>query len=111
MKLSQKEFDRLRRTLEAQQLLDEYGAPILYGVERAIFEQQKYKRLLAVARKVQSPTARRQRQLWMRQLECARQAQARFQKLRDDIRSNRVNFLESLADSAPQTFPPMQKQY
>jgi hypothetical protein len=100
MKLSQKEFDRLRRDIEAEELLNEYGTPILYGVERAVFEQQKYKRLIAVARRYQIPSARKQQRQWMKQLECARKAEARFQKLRTDIRSNRPDFLRSLANSA-----------
>ncbi|MGZ4962207.1 MAG: hypothetical protein ACXWIU_16035 [Limisphaerales bacterium] len=103
MKLSQREFDRLRRKIEDQEFIDEYGVPIPYGVERAIFEQQKYKRLIAVARQTQTPPARKQRQLWLRQLECARRAQTRFQKLRENIRAGCPDFLQSLADSASQS--------
>ena len=99
MKLSEKEFERLRRNIEGQELLNEYGIPIAYGVERAIFEQEKFKRLIAVAHQAHTRSARKQLRQWVRQLECARRAQLRFQKLRDAIRANRPDFLSALAES------------
>jgi hypothetical protein len=107
MKFSQRELERLRQDIEPQELINENGAPILYGVERAIFEQQKFKRLIAIARKIKTRTAREQRRQWMRQLECARAAQARFQKLRDDIRAGRPDFLKCLGDSEKQDAAPL----
>lgn len=100
MKLSQREFDRLRWNVEGQELVDENETPIHYGVEHAIFEQHKLERLIAAARKIHTPTVRIQRQQWLRQLKCARQDQLRFQKLRDDIRTGRPDFLKSLAERA-----------
>ena len=93
--MTRKEFEKLRISIENEKFLGDCSDPISYGVERAVFEKEKFKRLIAAAKKVNMQTARTKLEQWKRQLERANQSQVRFEKLRDEIRSMRPDFLQA----------------
>lgn len=58
-----------------------------YGIERAVFEQKKFRKLIDLARQVDFKTGRTKCAIWERQLEKAIKSQARFEKMRDEMRA------------------------
>jgi hypothetical protein len=91
--MTRKEFEKIRLSIEHEQFQGDSADPLSYGVERAIFEKAKFKRLIAAARQVRMQTARTKLEQWKRQLERANQSQARFEKLRDEIKEMKPEFL------------------
>lgn len=91
--MTRKEFEKLRLSIESEKFVGECSDPITYGIERAAFERQKFKRLIAAAKQVNMQTARTKMEQWKRQLERASQSQARFEKIRDEIRALRPSFV------------------
>jgi hypothetical protein len=91
--MTRKEFERIRIEIESEKFNGDTSDPIVYGIERAAFEREKFKRLIAAARKVPMQTARTKMEQWKRQLERATQSQQRFQKIRDEIQKVRPNFV------------------
>jgi hypothetical protein len=85
--MTRKEFEKLRLAIEAEKFREDCVDPMSYGAQRAAFEQEKFKRLIAAARQVDMQTTRAKLEQWKRQLERASQSQLRFQKLRDELRS------------------------
>jgi capsule polysaccharide modification protein KpsS len=90
--MTRKEFERIRIEIEGEKFSGDCSDPIAYGIERAAFEREKFKRLIAAARQVPMQTARAKLAQWKRQLERATQSQERFQKIRDEIKNVRPNF-------------------
>ncbi len=91
--MTRKEFERIRLEIESEKFIGDCSDPINYGIQRAAFECDKFKRLIAVARKVPMQTARAKMEQWKRQLERATQSQERFQKIHDEIQHVRPNFV------------------
>ncbi|HWD20055.1 MAG TPA: hypothetical protein VHB20_12330 [Verrucomicrobiae bacterium] len=83
--MTRKEFEKVRLALEGEKFQDDFTDPIHYGIQRAAFEKEKFKRLIAAARQVNMQTARTKMEQWKRQLEKATQSQERFERLRDEI--------------------------
>lgn len=90
--MTRKEFERIRIEIESEKFQGNCTDPIVYGIERASFERQKFKRLIAAARQVPMQTARTKMEQWKRQLERATESQQRFQKIRDEIEKVRPPF-------------------
>ena len=90
--MTRKEFERIRIAIESEKITGDCTDPIAYGIQRAEFERDKFKRLIAAARQVPMQTARAKLEQWKRQLERATQSQQRFQKIRDEITTVRPNF-------------------
>jgi hypothetical protein len=90
--MTRKEFERIRIEIESEKFHGDCTDPIEYGIERASFERQKFKRLIAAARQVPMQTARTKMEQWKRQLERATESQQRFQKIRDEIKKVRPAF-------------------
>jgi len=91
--MTRKEFERIRIAIESERFSGDCTDPIDYGIQRAAFEREKFKKLIAAARQVPMQTARTKMEQWKRQLERATQSQDRFQKIRDEIIKVRPNFV------------------
>lgn len=91
--MTRKEFERIRIEIESEKFNGDCSDPIVYGIQRAAFEREKFKRLIAAARKVPMQTARTKMEQWKRQLERATQSQQRFEKIRAEIQTVRPNFV------------------
>jgi len=83
--MTRKEFERIRIEIESEKFHGDCTDPIVFGIQRAGFEREKFKRLIAAARQVPMQTARTKLEQWKRQLERATESQQRFQKIRDEI--------------------------
>lgn len=90
--MTRKEFERIRIEIESEKFRGDCTDPIAYGIERAAFEKEKFKRLIAAARQVPMQTARTKMEQWKRQLERATESQERFQKIKDEIAKVRPPF-------------------
>ena len=90
--MTRKEFEKIRIEIESEKFHGDCTDPIVYGIERAGFEREKFKRLIAAARQVPMQTARTKMEQWKRQLERATESQQRFQKIRDEIEKVRPPF-------------------
>lgn len=90
--MTRKEFERIRIEIESEKFCGDCTDPIVYGIQRAAFEKEKFKRLIAAARQVPMQTARTKLEQWKRQLERATESQERFQKIRDEIQKVRPPF-------------------
>lgn len=90
--MTRKEFERIRIEIESEKFRGDCTDPIVYGIQRAAFEREKFKRLIAAARQVPMQTARTKMEQWKRQLERATESQERFQKIRDEIDKVRPAF-------------------
>ena len=104
--MTRKEFERIRIEIESERFNGDCSDPIAYGIQRAAFEREKFKRLIAAARKVPMQTARTKMEQWKRQLERATQSQQRFEKIRAEIQTVRPNFFVTHAsetEAAPAT--------
>jgi hypothetical protein len=88
--MTRKEFEKLRLSIESEKFNEDHADPMTYGVQRAAFEKEKFKRLIAAARQVPMQTARTKLEQWKRQLERASRSQSRFEKLREEMRSTRM---------------------
>ena len=55
--MTRKEFEKFRMSIEDQDFSGNYSDPIEYGIQRAAFEQKKFQKLIAAARKVNMRTA------------------------------------------------------
>jgi hypothetical protein len=104
--MTRKEFERVRIGIESEKFSGDCSDPIAYGIQRAEFERQKFKRLIAAARQVPMQTARTKMEQWKRQLERATQSQERFQKIRDEIREVRPNFIVTAPKASEGTTAP-----
>jgi|GEM_PF-1759816 len=86
-----KEFEKLRLSIERVKFVGDSSNPITYGIERAVFEKEKFKKLIAAAKPMEMKMARTKLELWKRQLERANQSHARFKKIQDEIRAMRID--------------------
>lgn len=93
--MTRKEFERIRLEIEGEKFIGDCSDPIDYGIQRAAFERDKFKRLIAAARQVPMQTARTKMEQWKRQLERATLSQHRFEKIRAEIQTIRPNFYVS----------------
>jgi hypothetical protein len=84
------EFERTRKAIEGESFSGSSVNPIAYGIERAAFEREKFKRLIAAAKPVQMKTVRQKLERWTRQLDRANETHARFKKMREELRKKRL---------------------
>jgi hypothetical protein len=83
--MTRKQFEKFRLTVEKEQFRGDCLDPISYGIQRALFEKRKFKRLIAAAAKVTGQTVQTKRQQWARQLQRAIMSQERFERLRREL--------------------------
>jgi hypothetical protein len=88
-KMTLKEFRELELAIRGERF-ESSSETLTYGVERAIFEQQKLKKLIAAAEQVDAKTVRTKLASWQRQLQKAIQSQARFEKMREEMRQGKI---------------------
>lgn len=89
MSMTRKEFEKIRLAIESEKFQDDCTDPVTYGIQRATFERKKFERLIEAAKQVNMQTARTKLEQWKRQLQRADQTRARFERIRDEIRSPR----------------------
>src|SRR5687767_9946070 len=84
------EFAKLRRAIEAEELRIDDSDPINYGLQRAIFETERLKKLIAAAEQFDMQSTRRKAAQWRRRLAKSLDAQQRFEtlKLEADAKKN-----------------------
>lgn len=78
------EFAKLRRAIEAEELRIDDSDPINYGLQRALFETEKLRKLIAAAEKFDMQSTRRKAAQWQRRLAKAEEAQRRFEQLKQE---------------------------
>jgi len=88
--MTRKEFEKFRIAVEHQNFHGESLEPLNYGMQRALFDCEKYKRLIAAAAEVKFNvrTAKSKATQWKRQLERANQTYERLRKLKQEMDSN-----------------------
>ena len=84
------EFARLRRAIEAEELRIDDSDPINYGLQRAIFETERLRRLIEAAEKFDMQSTRRKAAQWRRRLAKAEEAQKRFEQLKQEAQAKRA---------------------
>ena len=89
MNMTLKEFRELELAIRNERF-ESSSETLTYGVERAAFEQQKLKRLIAAGEQVDAKTVRTKLASWQRQLQRAIHSQARFEKMREEMHANRA---------------------
>ncbi len=82
--MTYKEFKRSVFVIFSETYGGEDVSPIEYGIQRAIFEEKKLLRLIALADHTDLSTARRKMAGWRRQLERVRQIRLRLELRRID---------------------------
>jgi hypothetical protein len=85
--MTRKEFEKQRIAIQSEIFKEDCSDPFTYGIRRAEFEQNKFRRLIATARRTNVQTARAKLAQWKRQLERAMRRQAHLEKIRDEIRA------------------------
>lgn len=93
--MTRKEFEKLRMSIEGERFLGDCSDPISYGIERAAFEKEKFRKLIEAAKQVNMQTARTKLEQWKRQLERASKSQIRFEKIRDEVGALRSGHLSA----------------
>jgi len=89
--MTRKEFEKFRMSIEEQDFFGNYTDPIEYGIQRAAFEQKKFQKLIAAARKVNMRTTRAKAEQWQRQLERAEHSYERFKELQREIDAAKIH--------------------
>jgi|ERR1043166_1153982 hypothetical protein len=79
--MTRKEFEQIRKTIEAEEFHSEGMDPFVFGIERARFDQCRYERLIEAAKNVESKTVRADVAKWKRQVLRAKASRERFQRL------------------------------
>ena len=74
-----KEFRQRVLAISRDEFIATHSRPLEHGIERAHFEEEKLKRLIAVARQAKFVTARRRLEAWQRQLEKVRSVRERLE--------------------------------
>jgi len=89
--MTRKEFEKLRQSIEEENIPGKYANPIDYGIQRAAFEKRKFQKLISVARKVDFKTTRAKAKQWKRQLVRAEQSYELFKGLRKEIEAAKLH--------------------
>jgi hypothetical protein len=82
------QFEQSRLAIEQETFEGGSCDPITYAFDRNAFLCEKFRRLIALAKKTPGETASNRLKLWTRQLERAVAAKDRFEKHRVEIKSN-----------------------
>lgn len=85
-----KEFDKIRIEIQRERYVGTCSDPITFGIRRAIFDQVRFKRLIAEAGKVSNPTKSLQLRMaqWQRQFDRAICTQHRLEQTRETAERN-----------------------
>jgi hypothetical protein len=83
--MTRKEFEKVRLAIEGEKFQNNFSDPVSYGIERAAFDCEKFKKLIAAAQEVNMQTTRAKMEQWKRQLQRATVSQQRFERLREEI--------------------------
>lgn len=81
-----KEFHKLALKIQSEEFKSSSDG-FTYGLERAVFDQEKFKKLIELAREVDCKTGQTRLALWERQLERAIKRQARFEEMLNNMRA------------------------
>lgn len=81
--MNHQEFEKKRKEIESEKLAAGDMDPIAFGIRRAVFDQEKFSRLIQLSKKSKMKTAQTKAQQWRRQLEKSHESQRRFERLRE----------------------------
>ena len=79
------QFKRQVTGILQEKFVSQEFSPLKYGIERAVFEERKLKRLISAAEQADCLTAQRRKQAWLRQLEKTGQNRSRLEKMQQEI--------------------------
>ena len=83
--MTYKDFKKKIREVSAEVYKPTSFHPLQHGIQRATFEEQKLKRLIAIGRRASFETARNRVAAWERQLVRVQQTRQRLMNTRDGI--------------------------
>ncbi|MDB6029376.1 MAG: hypothetical protein JWM68_5599 [Verrucomicrobiales bacterium] len=86
--MTRKEFEKLRVEIEAQKFQSVQLDPISYGIQRLLFEKEKFKKLIVAAEAIPMKTTRAKAERWKRKLVRADTSLLRLQKVKEEMDSN-----------------------
>ena len=84
--MTMKELNDLEAAVEREIFCSACLDPITYGIEKAMFDQQRWKKLLGAVKQFDEEGKAARIEHWTRQLEAARQSQLHLERLRDELR-------------------------
>ena len=96
--MTRKQFEQVRFSIQNERFQPSTSDPLTFGIERANFDCQKYKRLISASKGLSFSTVTSKRATWLRQLERATATVERLEKLRADIEAVRPKLISSLRD-------------
>ena len=97
--MTRDEFEELERAIESEKFVETCSDPITYGIARAAFDAQKYRKLIEAAQRVDPRLATSKLDGWNNQLAGASQSLARLERLRHELRPH-LGFLTRKAPRA-----------
>lgn len=80
-----KEFKKKILEISGEQFQAVQFHPLEHGIRRALFEENKLKRMIAIGRRSDCETAKRRVAAWQRQLQRVQQTRKRLENTRDGI--------------------------
>jgi hypothetical protein len=92
--MTRKEFEKLRVEIEAQKFQSVQLDPIGYGIQRLLFEREKFKKLIAAAEAIPMKTTRAKAERWKRKLQRADTSLLRLQKIKEEMASQAGMFAQ-----------------
>ena len=99
--MTQNEFEELERAIESEKFLETCSDPITYGIAKAAFDEQKYRKLLAAAQRSETKPEWSKLEIWTNQLASAHRSQARLEQLRNELRPQLGFMAQPCRGSAP----------
>ncbi len=87
--MTRKEFEKLRVEIESQKFQSVQLDPIAYGIQRLLFEKEKFKRLIAAAESIPMKTTRAKAERWKRKLQRADESLHRLENIRQEMASSK----------------------
>ena len=87
--MTRKEFEKLRVEIEAQKFHSVQLDPIAYGIQRLLFEKEKFKKLIAAAEAIPMKTTRAKAERWKRKLQRAEGSLLRLQNMKEEMETSK----------------------
>ena len=83
--MTRKEFEKLRVEIEAKKFRAVHLDPITFGIERLLFEKEKFNQLIAAAESIPMKTTHAKAERWKRKMKRADQTLVRLQRVKEEM--------------------------
>ena len=87
--MTRKEFEKLRVEIEAQKFQSVQLDPIAYGIQRLLFEKEKFKKLIAAAEAIPMKTTQAKAERWKRKLQRAEGSLVRLRGIKEEMETSK----------------------